>query len=133
MSEVKDPTEFDEILSNVNFDEIHITYSPMDDDNHNENDETEELLGIAPAPAKNATGTKGMATQEGVCGSTRTGPDPSQGSSPFPPSNEVTETTDKEQVIVFLRWLDAGFDAHEELIGLHHVANIFKAYSFKMS
>ena len=101
MSEVKDPAEFDELLANVNFDEIDIAYSPMDDNDHNTNHETEELLGVATAPANDATGTQGMATQEGVCGatqervcgatqegvcgSTRTGPDPSQGSSPFPP------------------------------------------------
>ena len=56
----------------------------MDDDNRNHNDETKELLGVAPALTKDATGTEGMATQEGVCGFTRTGPDPNQGSSPFP-------------------------------------------------
>ena len=30
----------------------------------------------------------------------------------------------KDQVIVWLRWVDAGFDAHEKFIGLHHVADI---------
>lgn len=39
-------------------------------------------------------------------------------------SDEVTDTSNKEQVIVCLRWVDAGFDAHEEFIGLHHVADI---------
>ena len=39
-------------------------------------------------------------------------------------SDEVTDTSNKEQVIVCLRWVVAGFDAHEEYIGLHHVADI---------
>lgn len=83
MSEIQDTTGFDELLGNVNFDDIDISYSPMDSDNHN--DETEALLGVAPALTQDAMGTNGLATLDGVCGSTRSGPDPCQGSSPSPP------------------------------------------------
>ena len=88
MSDIQDTTEFKEILRNVNFDGIDILYSPMDSENRN--DQTEELLSIVPAPTKDATGTKRLATQNGVCGSTRLGPDPCQGSSSFlPPPQEL--------------------------------------------
>ena len=33
----------------------------------------------------------------------------------------------KEQVVVCLRWVDAQFQAHEDFIGLHHVADITSA------
>ena len=39
-------------------------------------------------------------------------------------ADEVTDSSNKEQVIVCLRWVDAHFEAHEEFIGLHHVADI---------
>ena len=81
MSEIDESPEFEEILANVNFDAIDISYSPME----SQNDEAEELLGVAPAPQKDASSTDGLATREGVCGCTRAGPDPRQGSSPFPP------------------------------------------------
>ena len=36
-------------------------------------------------------------------------------------SDEVTDSSNKEQEIVCLRWVDAQFEPHEEFIGLHHV------------
>ena len=45
MTEIQDT--FDDILVKVNFDEIDIAYSPIDDDN--QRDETEELFGVALA------------------------------------------------------------------------------------
>lgn len=39
-------------------------------------------------------------------------------------SDEVTDASNHEQVIVCLRWVDAHLVAHEEFIGLHHVADI---------
>ena len=59
------------IYGGRNFDEIDITYSPMDNDN--QRDETEELLSIASALTNDASGTQGMAPQFGVCTCTRSG------------------------------------------------------------
>ena len=39
-------------------------------------------------------------------------------------SDQVTDSSNKEQVIVCLRWVDAQFEPHEEFIGLHHVPDI---------
>ena len=39
-------------------------------------------------------------------------------------SDEVTDTSNKEQVIVCLRWVNEKLVAHEEFIGLHHVDDI---------
>ena len=39
-------------------------------------------------------------------------------------ADEVTNSSNKEQVIVCLRWVDAHFEAHEEFIGFHHVVDI---------
>ena len=39
-------------------------------------------------------------------------------------SNEVTDFSNKEQVIVCLRWVDEHIEAHEDFIGLHHVDDI---------
>ena len=39
-------------------------------------------------------------------------------------SDEVTDSSNKEQVIVCLRWVDAQFEPHEEFIGRHHVPDI---------
>lgn len=39
-------------------------------------------------------------------------------------SDEVTDASNKEQVIVCLRWVDDMFEVHEDFIGLHHVADI---------
>ena len=46
-SEIKDNHEFNDILSNTNFDELDITYSPMNE----QHDVSEELLGVVSAPA----------------------------------------------------------------------------------
>ena len=64
MSEIQDTTEFEELLGNVNFDDIDNSYSPLDSDNRN--DETEELLGVAPALMRDATGTRRIAAQDEV-------------------------------------------------------------------
>lgn len=39
-------------------------------------------------------------------------------------SDEVTDSSNKEQVIVCLRLIDTQFEAHEEFIGLHHLPDI---------
>ena len=39
-------------------------------------------------------------------------------------SDEVTDTSNKEQVMVCLRWVDDKFEAHEDFVGLHHVDDI---------
>ena len=39
-------------------------------------------------------------------------------------SDEVTDASNKEQVIVCLRWVDEKLVAHEDFVGLHHVDNI---------
>lgn len=39
-------------------------------------------------------------------------------------SDEVTDSSNKEQVIVCLRWVDAQFEPHKEFIELHHVPDI---------
>ena len=39
-------------------------------------------------------------------------------------SDEVTDASNKEQVIVCLRWVDEKFEVHEDFIGLHSVPDI---------
>ena len=39
-------------------------------------------------------------------------------------ANEVTDASNREQVIVCLRWIDEQFEAHEEFIELHKVDKI---------
>ncbi len=39
-------------------------------------------------------------------------------------SDEVTDSANKEQVIVCLRWVDSNFEPHEDFIGLHYVDDI---------
>ena len=39
-------------------------------------------------------------------------------------SDEVTDSSNKEQVIVCLRWVDSKFEPHEDFIGLHFVDDI---------
>ena len=70
-SEIKDNHKFNEILSNMNFDELDIMYLPMNE----QHDVSEELTGIALAPADDATSTTGMAPCDGRCGDTCVGLD----------------------------------------------------------
>ena len=46
-------------------------------------------------------------------------------------SDEVTDASNKEQVIVCLRWVDAQFEPHEEFIGLRHVQDITTSARFE--
>lgn len=39
-------------------------------------------------------------------------------------SDEVTDSSNKEQVIVCLRWVDKKFEPHKDFIGLHFVDDI---------
>ena len=39
-------------------------------------------------------------------------------------SDEVTDASNKEQVILCLRWADSHFEPHEDFIGLHVVDDI---------
>ena len=39
-------------------------------------------------------------------------------------SDEVTDSSNQEQIIVCLRWVDSKLEAHEDFIGLHHVDDI---------
>jgi len=39
-------------------------------------------------------------------------------------ADEVTDSSNKEQLVVCLRWVDSGFEAHEDFVGLHHVDDI---------
>ena len=39
-------------------------------------------------------------------------------------SDEVTDSSNQEQIIVCLRWVDSRLEAHEDFIGLHHVDDI---------
>ena len=39
-------------------------------------------------------------------------------------ADEVTDCSNKEQLVICLRWVDENFDTHEDLIGLHEVPNI---------
>ena len=64
-SEIEDNHIFDEIVSNMNFNELDIVYSPMKEQ-HDVSEE--ELLGVASAPADDATGTTGMAPRDVRCG-----------------------------------------------------------------
>ena len=41
-----------------------------------------------------------------------------------PQDDEVTDSSNHEQVVVCIRREDAQFQAHEDFIGLHHVADI---------
>ena len=64
MSQINENQEFAKILSNMNFDELNITYSFLND----QQDGTKELLGVDSAPADDLTGTTGMAPQDGDVG-----------------------------------------------------------------
>ena len=68
-SEIEDNHKFTEILSITNFDELDITYSPMNE----QHDVLEELLGVTSAPADDATGTTGMVLHDGRYGDTCVG------------------------------------------------------------
>ena len=39
-------------------------------------------------------------------------------------AGEVTDCSNKEQFIICLRWVDKGFDTHEDFIGIYNVDNI---------
>jgi len=39
-------------------------------------------------------------------------------------ADEVTDSSNKEQLVVCLRWVDSGFEAHKDFVGLHHVDDI---------
>ena len=42
-------------------------------------------------------------------------------------ADDLTNSSNQEQVVVCIRWVDAQFQAHEDFIGLHHVADITSA------
>ena len=42
-------------------------------------------------------------------------------------ADEVTDSANKEQVIICLRWVDSQLEPHEEFIGLYHVDDITTA------
>ena len=67
MLEIKGNYEFNEILSDTNFNEFDITYLPM----NGHHDVWEELLGVTLAPVDDATGTMGMASLASYPGPTR--------------------------------------------------------------
>ena len=39
-------------------------------------------------------------------------------------ADEVTDSTNREQVVVCLRWVDQHFEPHEEFVGLHVVEKV---------
>ena len=39
-------------------------------------------------------------------------------------ADEVTDSSNREQVVICLRWIDEQFDAHEDFVGLHKVKSI---------
>jgi len=40
-------------------------------------------------------------------------------------ADKVTDSSNGEQVAVYLRWIDEKFDAHEDFIGLHKVGPMY--------
>ena len=82
MSEIQENSEFDDILGDMNFNELDISYLPI---NENQQDEMEMLLGVASAPTNDASGTSRLAPHIGVYGNRHMGPDLCQGSSPSLP------------------------------------------------
>ena len=42
-------------------------------------------------------------------------------------ADEVSDSSNKEQVAVCIRWVDDKFEAHEDFVGLHYVDNITAA------
>ena len=72
------------MFRSINFDDLDISYSPMNEESEKDKDMTEELLGVVPAPTNDAPSTSGMAPRDGVCRHKRSGLDPCQGSSPPP-------------------------------------------------
>lgn len=42
-------------------------------------------------------------------------------------ADEVTDSSNKEQVVVCIRWVDDKFEAHEDFVGLHDVDDITAA------
>lgn len=41
--------------------------------------------------------------------------------------DEITDISNKEQVVLCLRWVDAGLEAHEDFIGLYEVESTHSA------
>lgn len=39
-------------------------------------------------------------------------------------ADEVTNTSNKEQFVVCIRWIDEDLQAHEDFVGIHHVDTI---------
>ena len=39
-------------------------------------------------------------------------------------ADEATDSSKNEQLVVFIRWVDNNFEAHEDFIGIHAVENI---------
>lgn len=37
--------------------------------------------------------------------------------------DETTDESNREQVVICLQWVDSSLEAHEEFIGIYHVAN----------
>ena len=42
-------------------------------------------------------------------------------------ADEVTDSSNKEQVVVCIMWVDDKFEAHEDFVGLHNVDDITAA------
>jgi len=45
--------------------------------------------------------------------------------------DETTDISNKEQVVLCLRWVDAGLEAHEDFIGLYEVESTHLQFFFK--
>ena len=103
MSEITENQEFDEMLRSINFDDLDISYSPMNEESPKDRELTEEFLGVVPAPTVDAPSTSGLAPRDRVCGQTHSGLDPCQGSSPSPPpfSNQLATPLKKK---MFWMW-----------------------------
>ena len=39
-------------------------------------------------------------------------------------ADEATDSSKNEQLVVFIRWVDNNFEAHEDFIGIHAAENI---------
>ena len=61
MSEITENTDFDEMLPSINFDDLDISYSPMNEESPKDKESMEELLGVVPAPTIDAPSTSRLA------------------------------------------------------------------------
>ena len=79
MSQIEENKEFDEILQITDLDEFDVADSQIDE----QQDTSEELLGVVSAPANDALSTSGMAPRDGRCGVLRSEDDSCQTSFPM--------------------------------------------------